>query len=185
VNRFVVVSGLPASGKSTIGAALAEHLGLPLYDKDIFLEALFAEHGIGDPEWRGRLSRIADENLIQHASSAAGAVICSWWRHPRSQEPTGTPTQWLSGLPGRLVEVHCRCAPETAAGRFFHRQRHPGHLDARQSLDELAERFAIQSAFGALGVGALVEVNTEGPGDFPSLYSSVDVVLTGFPGGEE
>jgi chloramphenicol 3-O-phosphotransferase len=177
MNRFVVVSGLPASGKSTIGAALAEHLGLPLYDKDVFLEALFAEHGIGDPEWRGRLSRIADEKLIQRVSAAEGAVICSWWRHPRSEEPTGTPTQWLSGLSGRLVEVHCRCAPEIAARRFFHRQRHPGHLDARKSLDELAKRFAVQSAFGALGVGTLIEVNTEGPVDFPLLCSGVDLAF--------
>ena len=50
--RLVVVSGLPASGKSTVARTLAGALGLPLLDKDVFLEALFASDGIGDAAWR-------------------------------------------------------------------------------------------------------------------------------------
>ena len=40
---FVIVSGLPASGKSTIAVGLAEDLRLPLMDKDAYLEALFGD----------------------------------------------------------------------------------------------------------------------------------------------
>ena len=38
---FIVVSGLPGSGKSTLGQQLATALGLPFLDKDTILERLF------------------------------------------------------------------------------------------------------------------------------------------------
>ena len=38
---LVVVSGLPASGKTTVGRALSHGLSLPLIDKDDILEAMF------------------------------------------------------------------------------------------------------------------------------------------------
>ncbi len=51
------MSGLPASGKSRLGAAIAPLLGLALLDKDDFLETLFERDGTGDAAWRERLSR--------------------------------------------------------------------------------------------------------------------------------
>ena len=60
---FVVFSGLPGSGKSTLARQLAPALGLPLLDKDDFLDALFDERGIGDLAWRAALSREADRRL--------------------------------------------------------------------------------------------------------------------------
>jgi len=43
--RFVVVSGLPGSGKTTVAQALAPLLKLPLFDKDAILEQLFETKG--------------------------------------------------------------------------------------------------------------------------------------------
>jgi hypothetical protein len=48
---FVVVSGLPASGKTTLARRLADGLGLPLLDKDDILDRLFetelgTQHGV-------------------------------------------------------------------------------------------------------------------------------------------
>ena len=125
MNRYVVVSGLPASGKSTVAAALAEELRLPVLDKDEFLTALFRSRGIGDARWRTQLSRDADLSFRMEAEKSHGAVLASWWRHPRSQISSGTPTDWLASLPGVVVELHCRCAPSIAAARFMNRQRNP------------------------------------------------------------
>ena len=83
MKRFVVVSGLPASGKSTLGRALAAAWALPFIDKDEILEALFEREGTGgrgsaggtgtsgtsgtsgtrDAPWRQRLSPAADAAL--------------------------------------------------------------------------------------------------------------------------
>ncbi|MER6099393.1 AAA family ATPase [Streptomyces sp. NPDC001728] len=45
---FAVVSGPPASGKSTLAHALTARLGLPLVDKDVILESLYDSLGVGD-----------------------------------------------------------------------------------------------------------------------------------------
>jgi len=38
---YVVVSGLPGSGKSALATGLSARLGLPVIDKDVVLEALY------------------------------------------------------------------------------------------------------------------------------------------------
>jgi dephospho-CoA kinase len=48
---FVVVSGLPGSGKTTLGRRLAPALDLPLIDKDDILNRLFESKGIGTWTW--------------------------------------------------------------------------------------------------------------------------------------
>ncbi len=159
--RFVVVSGLPASGKSTVADALAAALGLPLLDKDALLEALFESRGSGDAAWRRALSAQADEAFERKAQASGGAVLVSWWRHPLSPTASGTPTGWLACLIGHVVEVHCCCSAATAAQRFMARQRHPGHLDGRWQLAELVASFEVQAALGPLGVGPMVGVDTD------------------------
>ena len=68
---FVVMSGLPASGKSRLGAAIAPLLGLALLDKDDFLETLFERDGTGDAAWRERLSRRSDDLFRAEAMAVA------------------------------------------------------------------------------------------------------------------
>ena len=174
--RLVVVSGLPASGKSTVARTLAGALGLPLLDKDVFLEALFASDGIGDAAWRRSLSQRADAAFARQAASAVatgGAVLASWWRHRLSPVASGTSTGWLAPWHGSIVEVHCRCPAAVAVQCFMSRHRHAGHLDGRWSQAELLASFEVQAALGALGVGPVVTAETDAllPGD--SVAASV------------
>lgn len=159
---FVIVSGLPGSGKSTLARRLAPALGLPLLDKDDVLEALFDSLGVGDADWRRRLSRAADEVLRRLASQMNGAILASWWRHPKAGGESGTPIEWLSSLPGKLVEVYCVCEPGIAAKRFLGRTRHAGHLDGTKNREDLAAGFERTAALGPLGVGPVVRASTEG-----------------------
>jgi shikimate kinase len=115
MQRHIIISGIPASGKSTVGRALATAMQLVMLDKDDFLEALFKSEGTGDVAWRRQLSRAADDILREKVLSAEGAVITSWWRHPASRLDSGTPVEWLSALAGVAIEVHCVCSPEVAA----------------------------------------------------------------------
>src|SRR3954447_25374796 len=93
--RFVVISGLPGSGKTTLGRRLAHALSLPLLDKDEILEALFDSPGVGDSQWRNRLSRSADVVFQRLADQTSGAILASFWKHPQVSGESGTPTGWL------------------------------------------------------------------------------------------
>jgi adenylylsulfate kinase-like enzyme len=76
----IVVTGLPASGKSTLGRLLHRELALPLLDKDTILESLYEALGCPDPDGRARLSRASDEVLLALAATSRSAVLVNWWR---------------------------------------------------------------------------------------------------------
>lgn len=179
MQRYIIVTGIPASGKSTIGQAVAMALALPVLDKDEILEALFSSQGVGDAEWRTRLSRAADEALQERAFQLDGAVISSWWRHPASQVHSGTPIEWLSSLPGVVVELHCVCSPQVATERFLSRRRHEGHLDRRKTHAQVLASFQQHAAHGPLGVGRLVEVDTERNVELSTVLSQVELASKG------
>lgn len=172
--RFIVISGLPGSGKTTVGRRLAQALGLPMLDKDEILEALFDGLGVGDAAWRNRLSRAADEVLRRLADQTAGAVLASFWRHPQVAGEAGTPIGWLSSLSGKIVEVHCVCSPTVAAERFSARQRHAGHLDRDKRNDELLANFVELADHGPLGLRPLVNVDTCHAIDFDDLLRQLE-----------
>lgn len=129
---LVVVSGLAASGKSTVGRVLSERLGMPLIDKDDILEALFDSLGCEDRDRRSRLSRASDEVLYRLAASSNAAVLVNWWNHD-------TAPQRLRSISAAHVEVFCDCSIDEAATRFASRERHPGHLDHLRTPEDNAE----------------------------------------------
>jgi glucokinase len=159
---FVVVSGLPGSGKTTLARQLAPALGLPLIDKDDILERLFEQRGIGDAAWRRALSRESDLVLQREAAASTGAVLTSMWHVPGMAADSGTPTGWLRELSHLVVEVVCVCAPEIAARRFVERRRHPGHLDDSTTLAVVMDRLRVHARLGALDIGPRVGVDTSG-----------------------
>lgn len=174
---FVVVSGLPGSGKTTLSRKLAPALALTLLDKDDILETLFKTLGIGDADWRQRLSRASDEIFQRLASTSSGAVLTSFWRNPEISIHSGTPTDWITATSQRIVEVYCECVPEVAVMRFVNRTRHPGHLDSAKRIEDLLSSFQTLAATGPLGVGKLLRVDTSNEVNFDPVISAVKSLL--------
>lgn len=173
------MSGLPASGKSRLGGALAPLLGLELLDKDDFLEALYERDEIGDAIWRERLSRESDVLFRAAAIESRGAVLASYWRHPGRAGGGGTPSDWLTTLPGPLVEVHCHCPARLALARFRRRVRHPGHLDQGRRTEDLSGKFESYAASGPLGLGTVISVDTSVSPDIQALAASIQRAQSG------
>ena len=175
---FVVVSGLPGSGKTTLARQLASSLALPLLDKDDFLERLFEAKGIGDAAWRRTLSRESDALFQAAAAESNGAILTSFWRLPGMSATSGTPTAWLRELSHHLVHVRCLSPVELASGRFFARKRHAGHLDPASYAETLASMRS-QAALGPLDIEPAVNVDTSGGFSVDTLAHQVCVLLAG------
>lgn len=166
--KLIIVSGAPASGKSTLGLQIANELSIPFLDKDDILESLFNALGSGDSEWRRRLSRASDDIFLSALSQFREVVAVSFWRHPRSHsKDSGTPIVQLADSAASIIEVYCRCDHDIAVARFNARNRHPGHLDGVASDDRQLQTSVIRSYtdLGPLGLGTLISVDTNSPNE--------------------
>ncbi|MDZ7679706.1 MAG: ATP-binding protein [Acidimicrobiales bacterium] len=166
----VVVTGPPGSGKTMLARPLARALGIPLLSKDDIKEALFDELGTGDRLWARRLGRASITVLYRLAADCPSAVIEAVFQRDAAMED-------LHSLGTPLIEIHCRCAPETAIERFEQRadtDRHPGHLDYRQPRNKLEQLVHEGSAPLGLG-GSLLEIDTS---DLLDLDAIVEWVRT-------
>jgi predicted kinase len=152
---FVVVSGLAASGKTSLAEPLAQALGLPFISKDAIKEALFEAVGYGGLAWSQTLSRAADAAMVRIAQDLDGAVLDNFWY-------AETVDELLAPLPRPIIEVFCRCDPEVAYERFRGRVRHPGHADQERDPDSLrAPFFTRANKLPLRTLGPVVEANTE------------------------
>lgn len=138
---LLVITGAPASGKTTIGKRLAADLGCTFLSKDLFKEVLFDELGWRDREWSMRLGsasmrllyRVAAEVLNAGQSVAVESNFYPHWDNAPLSE-------LQRRYDCRVVQVMCTAPGEVLWQRFERRnvsgERHPGHVDVTR-MDEL------------------------------------------------
>jgi predicted kinase len=158
-----MISGAPASGKSTLARALAEALGFPLLSKDTIKESLFESLGShlgSDAGSAAELSRLlsrAAMDLLWSLAPCCPKVILEANFRPKSQHER----ERFIALEGRKLEVYCHCTPEEAARRFRERatraDHHPAHSMKTLSA-ELLEEFD-----RPVGLCPVIDVDTECP----------------------
>jgi len=169
---LIVVSGAPATGKSTIAAAMAAELRWPLLSLDPVKETLADVLGPGDEHWSDRLGDAAAEIIFRLTAQFPDAVAEGWWRGARRELA-------LAAFAG-AVEVFCRCPPELAARRMRDRHgvsRHPIHRDVMNPA--VAGRAAeLARTVMPLRLGsALIEVDTGQEGTTARAVAVVRAVL--------
>jgi predicted kinase len=163
---YVVVTGPPASGKSTLSRRLADGLGLPLLAKDEVKQELMDEQPPTDVEGSRRLGRQAVRSLLERAAASSGAVLDSVWvDRERAVCELGR-----LGERAELVEVFCRCDVPTLRRRYAQRAptKGPGHFDEERPEEELWPAEALEPLRGPW---RLIEVDTTRDVDLEALVA--------------
>lgn len=133
-NTVIIISGLPSSGKTTLGKYLSEVLELPFINKDGIKELLFDDLGSQDREWSKKLGRVSMSLLYYFTKSQLSAG------KPFIIESNFTPafdTEKLLALKKRYdffsIQILCKAEGKILFERFKNRDnsggRHQGHID--------------------------------------------------------
>jgi hypothetical protein len=145
-----------------VAPLLARELGLPLVAKDTIKDALLLHLPVPDVEASRQLGRAAVAAMLAVAAqSPVGAVIESNFYGSVAAEN-------LARLPGRVVEVFCRCDRDVARKRYRLRTgtRHAGYFDAGRTEDEV---WNDEIAEPVRGDWIVIEVDTNHPVDIDEV----------------
>lgn len=130
----VVVTGHPATGKTTLARSIAAALRFPLVAKDAIKERLYDTIGTGDIEWSHRLGRAAMRLLYDQIESILEAGVSVVAEANFDADLASIELRDLINATGaRVVQVVLRADPDVVLERFRNRmesgERHPGHPD--------------------------------------------------------
>jgi shikimate kinase len=140
VKRHVVLVGPPGAGKTTAGRAAARLLGCPFRDLD---DDVVAQQGATIPHLfreRGEPAFRAAERLAMHAALAQPPHVIApgggWAAQPGN----------VNAVRGRVLLLHLRCSPESAAARLVGTDDRPllaggDRLEILRRLSAGRERF--------------------------------------------
>lgn len=167
---MVVVTGPPASGKSSIAQAIADGLPAPLLAKDPIKETLFDGLGTGDAAWSKKLG-IATYGVLfllaeEEVRARRSCVLEANFDHNEASAQLSA-IQLRNRF--RALQIVCTASRETLIDRFSSRagSRHPGHIDDER-LEDVIESIDA-GRWRALELeGETIEVDT-------TDWSTVDV----------
>ena len=123
---LVVVTGPPATGKTTVAERISRELGLPLVAKDAIKERLYDELGTGDRAWSQRLGRATFALMFDWAGRllAAGQPLIVEANFTAAAAP-----RFNELPPHRTLQLLCTAPRDVVIERYAARRRHGAHLD--------------------------------------------------------
>lgn len=132
---MLIVSGAPATGKTTLGRRIAGDFALPFLSRDDIKESLYDTIGAGDRDWSRQLGIASIQLLfyvVERLLEAGHGLVVESNFYDRYDTPRFEAV--LARYAARTVQVHCTAAAPVVVARYRDRadtsERHPGHLGA-------------------------------------------------------
>ncbi len=167
----IIVTGPPASGKTTLARTIADTFHFPLFGKDNIKELLFEHLGWSDRAWSRKCGITAYGILYYVMASqlrAQKSFVMEGNLQPKFDTPKLLALQKEFGC--HFIQVHLDTEKQVLLERFHKRNaspsRHPGHCDEDNEPDFI-KKYAVRH--GPLEIGGdIFEIDT-------TDFSKVDV----------
>lgn len=177
---FIIISGAPGAGKSTIARPLARHLGLPLFEKDPIKERLADCVGPSAASISPKLGLAAILQILDVAREllghGVGVVIESTFYRGISESDLAPLLPW-----SRPINVHVTADPTLIISRYEQRVRSTARHWIHNQGDHVSRiRDAIANGNTQppnLGIPCILVDTTETPVDTEELANSIRVQL--------
>lgn len=137
---LILITGHPATGKTTLARRLAHSLNLPAFCKDDGKEILFDTLGTGERDWNKKLGVASFELLYWQADVLFQAGLsCIIEANFASQYANMSWQKLQAKYNFRCIQLLCSADIELVLQRYSQRivdgTRHAGHFDARESTE--------------------------------------------------
>jgi predicted kinase len=161
---LLIVTGLPATGKTSICKVMSEQLSIPVFSKDVYKEILFDCLGTKDRDWSKKLGKAAIEmffNDIEQLLKSKTSVIAETNFKPEFDNTRFQ--EFIDEYNINCIQIICKADGEILYKRFADRAqsggRHGGHNDS-ESLDEFRP-ILMQGRIEPLDISCeIIEVDT-------------------------
>lgn len=180
---LIIITGLPGTGKTTLGKKLAEEFSLPFICKDDIKEFLFDNLGWKDREWSKKLGIASYELLyyiVEVNLKAGKSLIVETNFHPTLS--TEKFLDMKKKYDFESFQIRCVTDGEILFDRFKKRansdERHPGHID-NWSINEW-QPILLQGKIETLNIGGeIFDIDTSdfNKVNFNELVSAIKSVI--------
>ena len=166
---LILVSGMPATGKTTFAAWLGERLSVPVASKDVIKEQLYDTLGFRSREEKVALGEAALHLLYYFAERhlCAGLPVILENNYDINSKPGLL--QLIETYPCRTLTVHFTADYRTLYNRFLERDRSPGrhrgHVVNSQYPETDGPTLSLESR-GVTVAGFEKAMNEKGIADF-------------------
>ena len=136
--KLILIQGLPATGKTTLGKQIAEALHIPFFSRDAYKELLFDAFGESEQgvAWSRKLGAASFELIYLTIEtilrSGNDCVVETYWdakfAEPRLKD-------LFERYNVRCVQIFCKASVDELAKRFEERSnttRHAAHMDMQR-----------------------------------------------------
>jgi predicted kinase len=163
--HLIIVTGPPASGKTTLAKEIARSLRFPLLVRDEIKSAFFNTVGWSDREWSkslGALSFGVMYHLLEAQLEIGVSIVVE--TAFRTDLDTAKFQALLAKYPHKPIQVHVTADEDVRFKRFSERaktpDRHPGHVDEDVSREDFGAQFGLDP-FDTLPIGGhVIEIDS-------------------------